>query len=230
MHSSIVEPLLLFCTHAIRWRDSRCCGIILKVFRSIIPEFAASDPNPNLPRPKGHTKAIPIPPDTAADIREYISSDVVKACLASIHEPYFVDLQKDIASLIATVVVAYSHLTTTTRDILVSLPNVAPADVLDAIEYIQIHETSLRAQRAVILKLLGDLKGVSVSEMGKLSKSIGMPVTKNSTKKPLRSKMAQQFMTAPAPSHNGSGAGAPINGQEDGAADNLEGVANLFES
>lgn len=228
MHSSIVEPLLLFCTHAIRWRDSRCCGIVLRVLRSISPEFAVSEPNPNLP--KQQTKAMPIPPDTAAEIREYISSDVVKTCLASIHEPYFVDLQKDIASLIATIVVAYSHLTTTTRDILVSLPNVTPADVFDAIEYMKIHESNPRAQRAVVLKLLGDLKGVSVSEMGKLSKSIGIPVTKNSTKKPLRSKMAQQFMTAPAPSHNGSRAGAPINDQEDGSADNLEGVANLFES
>ncbi|OTA95983.1 hypothetical protein M434DRAFT_393279 [Hypoxylon sp. CO27-5] len=230
MHSSIVEPLLLFCTHAIRWRDSRCCGIILRVFRSIIPDFAASEPNHNPSRPKQHIKAALIPPDTAAAIREYISSDVVKACIASIHEPYFVDLQKDIASLIAAIVVAYSHLTTTTRDILISLPNMTPGEVYDTIEYMQAEELSVRGQRAVILQLLGDLKGVSVSEMGKLSKSIGMPATKNPAKRPLRSKMAQQFMTAPAPSHNGSRAGAPINGQDDGAADNLEGVANLFES
>ncbi|KAI1135441.1 ARM repeat-containing protein [Hypoxylon sp. FL0543] len=229
MHSSIVAPLLLFCTHAIRWRDSRCCGIMLRVFRSIIPNFAASEPNPS--RPKQHVNGAVIPPDTTAAIREYISSDVVKACITSIHEPYFVDLQKDFASLIATIVVTYTHLTTTARDVLISLPNMKQAEVDSGIEYMLRKETSSRGQRAVILQLLGDLKGVSVSEMGKLSRSIGMPVTKNpSTKRPVRSKMAQQFMTAPAPNHNGSRPGPPINGQDDGTADNLEGVANLFES
>ncbi|KAI1411519.1 ARM repeat-containing protein [Hypoxylon sp. FL1857] len=228
MHSSIVEPLLLFCTHAIRWRDSRCCGIMLRVFRSIIPDFAAGESHPSRPK---HSETAPIPPETAAAIREYISSDVVKACITSIHEPYFVDLQKDFASLIATIVVTYTRLTPTARDILISLPNMKQADVDSGIEYMLRKETNARGQRAVILQLLGDIKGVSVAEMGKLSKSIGMPVTKNaSAKRPLRSKMAQQFMTAPAPSHNGSRPGNPINGQGDGAADNLEGVANLFES
>src|SRR5437868_6663599 len=37
----VLEPLILFCTHALRMRDSRCCGIIIRVFRSIVPEFQA---------------------------------------------------------------------------------------------------------------------------------------------------------------------------------------------
>ncbi|KAI2469156.1 ARM repeat-containing protein [Annulohypoxylon bovei var. microspora] len=232
MHSSIVEPLLMYCAHAIRWRDSRCCAIMLRVFRSIIPDFVPAAANSS--RAGGarqHVDPSPIPPDTATAIREYISSDVVKACITSIHEPYFVELQKDFASLIASIVVTYSYLTSTARDVLISLPNTKQADVDSGIEYMMRKETSPRGQRAVILQLLGDIKGVSVSEMGKLSKSIGMPSTNSlPAKRPVRSKMAQQFMTAPAPNHNGSGSGSASNGHQDGSTDVLEGVASLFES
>lgn len=37
--SDMLEALMLFCTHSLRVRDSRCCGIITRVLRSIIPEF-----------------------------------------------------------------------------------------------------------------------------------------------------------------------------------------------
>lgn len=230
-HTSIVEPLLMFCTHAIRWRDSRCCGMMLRVFRSIIPDFAVTEAGPSRSVGAKQQQNIPpcivsIPPSTAAAIREYISSDVVKACITSIHEPYFVELQKEFASLIATIVVTYHHLTTTARDVLVSLPNMKQADIDRGIEHMMRTETSSRSQRGIILQLLGDLKGVSVSEMGKLSKSIGMLSTRKplSGKRPVRSKMAQDFMTAPTPNN-----GTNNNGQ-DGAADNLEGVASLFDS
>ncbi|KAI0893167.1 ARM repeat-containing protein [Annulohypoxylon nitens] len=231
MHSSIVEPLLMFCAHAIRWRDSRCCGIMLRVFRSIIPDFAPADANSSRAGGAKHqADNSPIPPATATAIREYISSDVVKACITSIHEPYFVELQKDFASVIAAIVVTYSHHTATARNVLISLPNIKQADVDSGIEYMMRKETGSKAQRAVILQLLGDLKGVSVSEMGKLSKSIAMPTANLPTKRPIRSKMAQQFMTTPAPNHNGSGPNNNTNGHQDGNTDVLEGVASLFES
>ncbi|KAI1371018.1 ARM repeat-containing protein [Hypoxylon crocopeplum] len=231
MHSSIVEPLLMFCTHAIRWRDSRGCSIMLRVFRSIIPDFAVTESDPSQSgRTKQHSDRASVPPNTAAAIREYISSDVVKACISSIHEPYFVELQKEFASLVATIVVTYTPLTRTARDVLISLPNMKQADVDSGIEYMMRNETSSRGQRAVILQLLGDLKGVSVSEMGKLSKSIGMPSIKTpATKRPVRSKMAQQFMTNHAPNRNESRPDTNGNGQ-DGNGDNLEGVASLFDS
>ncbi|KAI1478565.1 ARM repeat-containing protein [Daldinia eschscholtzii] len=214
MHSSVVEPLLMFCTHAIRWHDSRCCNIMLRVFRSIVPEFSTGLP----------------PSDTTAVIREYISSDVVKACITSIHEAYFVDLQKEFASLIAAILVTYNDFTQTARDVLLSLPNVKQADVDSGIEYMMRKETSSRGQRAVVLQLLGDIKGVSVSEMGKLSKSTRMPTKAPSAKRPIRSKMAQQFMTAPVPSHDTSGPGATSNGRENGNDNNLDGLASLFNS
>ncbi|PBP26094.1 nuclear import and export protein, partial [Diplocarpon rosae] len=33
--STILEPLLMFLTHAIRMRDGRCCGVALRIFRSL---------------------------------------------------------------------------------------------------------------------------------------------------------------------------------------------------
>jgi exportin-5 len=55
----VLEPLITFCMHALRMRDSRCCGIIIRVFRSIVPEFQAD----------------------RADIREYICREVLMAAV-----------------------------------------------------------------------------------------------------------------------------------------------------
>ncbi|KAI0157063.1 ARM repeat-containing protein [Hypoxylon sp. FL1284] len=224
--SSIVEPLLIFCTHALRWHDSRCCGVVLKVFRSFILDFATAEFNELVP--EGAKQKPPdgasIPASTAAAVREYICSDVMKACITSIHEPYFVELQREFAYFIATMLVGYRLHTSTARDVIVSLPNIKESDVDEAIDFMCRKGATARVQRTVVLQLLGDLRGVSVSEMGKLSKSIGVSVTKPaSTKRPPRSKMAQQFMTTPTPNQGTSQTG-------DGNADNLEGVANLFES
>lgn len=56
----VLEPLILFCNHALRMRDSRCCGIIIRVFRSIVPEFRAD----------------------RADIREFICREVFMGAIA----------------------------------------------------------------------------------------------------------------------------------------------------
>jgi len=37
---AVLESLVVFCNHALRMRDSRCCSIITRVLRSLIPEFA----------------------------------------------------------------------------------------------------------------------------------------------------------------------------------------------
>lgn len=62
----IIEPLILFCTHALRMRDSRCCGIIIRVFRSIVPEFVQAN---------------------RADIREFICREVLMAAVDVSHNP-----------------------------------------------------------------------------------------------------------------------------------------------
>ncbi|KAI0015849.1 armadillo-type protein [Xylariomycetidae sp. FL0641] len=236
MHSSIVEPLLMFCKNVIHMRDSRCCSIMMRVLRSIIPEFSATEAGParamdgdSNPEAKQRGTMVSIPPETASRVREYVSSDVIKACVTSIHEPYFVDLQKDLASLIATIVVSYCLLTTTARDVLVSLPNIKAEDVDKAMQSMLRPGISSRGQRGVILELLKDLKGVSVSEMGKISKSIG-PQAQGAHKRPARSKMTQKFMTAPAPRNAEPRTGAQTNDGLGDGTDGLEGVASLFES
>ncbi|KAF9873604.1 hypothetical protein CkaCkLH20_09063 [Colletotrichum karsti] len=234
MQSAIVEPLLLFCTHAIRMRDTRCCSIILRVFRSIVPEFHSAEavsPKSVLAH-DGHDQTVsgrdpyldttPIAPEAASAIREYIASDVLRACISSFNEPYFVDLQKDLASSIASILVHYSPLTNTPRDILLSLPNIRVADLDKLNDFVSKPSAHTRQQRALVLDLLKDLKGVSIAEQFKLPKnsSFGRP------KKSSRSKMAQEFMTPASESTTRSGAAS---GARRGTPDGLEGVANLFE-
>jgi len=231
MHSSIAEPLFIFCTHVIRMRDSRCCSIMLRILKTIVPEFGPSVPQP--PGPGGADTAGEdkphgpwVPANTAAAIREYISTEIVRACVTSLHEPYFVELQKDLASLVATIVVSYSNISTTARDILVSLPGMRADDVDKGIEFMR--RSSPRAQRSVMLELLRDLKGVSISEMGKISKSVGFAPSQPSSRKTTRSRLAQKFMTAPEPTNRGT-VGASTEPAGNGNTDVIDGIAGLFE-
>jgi len=171
MSSTILEPLLLFLTHAIRMRDTRCCGVVLRVVRSIIPDFAVSS----------HDTPF------TSSIREYISDEVLKGCISSLHEPYFVELQKDLAQLIASIIIIYSPSTATPRRILLSLPSIQERSVDKCIDYVTRPGLQQRQQRALVLDLLRDLKGVSISEQGRMTKSV-------STVRRERSKMQQEFM------------------------------------
>ncbi|KAK0724766.1 armadillo-type protein [Lasiosphaeris hirsuta] len=220
MNSAIVVPLLLFCSHAIRMHDGRCCGVVLRVFRSIVPEFHAK-------RESGQGAPLDdflIPSDTASEIREFISTEVLKAAISSLHDPYFVESQKELGSLIASILVHYCPLTPTPRNILTSLPNIKQEDVDQAIEYVSRPGLNSRQQRAIILDLLKDLKGVSISEMGKLNKSLGVRPDRSS-KKSNRSKMAQEFMTLVINSTDGaSNTGVPASRK----SPDLEGVAGMF--
>ncbi|SPO01337.1 related to MSN5 protein (multicopy supressor) [Cephalotrichum gorgonifer] len=233
MHTNIVEPLLVFCTHAIRMRDSRCCSIILRVFRSIVPEFQDRQPVS-----EGHGGATqegseggsadqymdtsPLPAEVIPMIREYIASDVLKACITSLHEPYFVDLQKDLAALIAAIIAYYSQLTSTGTNILLSLPGVTESGLQKFAPFMAKPGSHSRQQRALVLELLKDVKGVSISEMGRVSAGVGGA---RSSKRAGRSKMAQEFMKAPEPQRPGRGGGG------DGTVkdEEFDGVSRLFE-
>ncbi|KAK4236933.1 armadillo-type protein [Achaetomium macrosporum] len=230
MNPAIAVPLLVFCSHAIRMRDGRCCGVVLRVFRSIVPEFRPSEV-PNAHKESGHTAPLedfPIPEDTARDIREFISTEVLRAAISSLHDPYFVDSQKDLGALIASILASYSHLTPTPRNILVSLPNIKPEDVDNTIQQVSKPGIHSRQQRALVLELLEDLKGVSISEMGKLTKSLGArPGSSHGGKKSTRSKMVQAFMTPNAGSATGRAAGAGDPTTRNKSPD-FEGVAGMF--
>jgi len=191
--TAILEPLMLFCTHAISFRDTRCCGVVLRVLRSIIPEFRGST-----------TTTVPI--------REFISSEVLKACITSLHEPYFVDLQKEIAQLIATILSYYIPLTDTPKQILLSLPGIHESSVDRCIDYLGRVGVAQRQQRAFVLDLLADLKGVSISEQGRITKSAG-------TVRKERSKMQQEFMKVDESNASNKKEASP----------NLDGVAGMFE-
>ncbi|KAG9242792.1 armadillo-type protein [Calycina marina] len=186
----VLEPLLLFCTHAIRMRDGRCAGVVLRIFRSIVPEFDKSD-------------------DTAF-IREFISTEVLQACILSLHEPYFVDLQKDLAQLIATILICYSRITDTPKQVLCSIERVNSNAVDKCVDYLLRQSVPPRQQRALVLDLLRDLKGVSVSEQFRISKPVA--VTKE------YSKMQQRFMK--------TGQAAKLERQ---LSPNLDGVSGIFD-
>ena len=132
-------------------RDTRSCSLITRVLRSLIPEFAG-------------------PSAVANEVREYISTEVLKGCITSLHDPYFVDLQKDLAQLIATIVLAYTPRTNTPRQILLSLPSFSDEKVDRFIEQVQRAQHNSRQQRALVLSLLDELRGIHVSEQGKISK------------------------------------------------------------
>ncbi|KAI7071700.1 nuclear import and export protein Msn5 [Hortaea werneckii] len=153
---SILEPMMLFCTHALRMHDQRCCSTICKTFRTILPLFT-------------HPSAPPAP-----QVREFISTEVLKAAITSLNEPYFADLQKDLASLIAQMLVLYTRLTGTPRDVLLSLPDMSVAKVDRALGRLVGErgeaKGSERQQRAVVLELLEGVRGVSIYEAGKIRK------------------------------------------------------------
>jgi exportin-5 len=230
MNPAIAVPLLVFCSHAIRMHDGRCCGVVLRVFRSIVPEFSPSDLSKTM-KDSGHTAPLedfPIPEDTAREIREFISTEVMKAAISSLHDPYFVDSQRDLGALIAYILAYYSSLTPTPRDILVSLPNIKSEDVDRTIQHVSQPGMHSRQQRALVLELLEDLKGVSISEMGKLTKSLGArPGSSRGNKKSTRSKMAQEFMTPNAGPGTGGAAGADGSTGRNKTPD-LDGVAGMF--
>ncbi|QPG93827.1 hypothetical protein C2857_002907 [Epichloe festucae Fl1] len=234
MRQEIVEPLLMFCIHGIRMRDTRCCGMILRLFISLVPEFRGqvqgrSASNVSDRRTAStHPDTAAVSDEMASVIREYIASDVLKACLTSFHEPYFVEVQKELASLVATIVVYYSPVTTTPRDVLLSLPNVNSAELDRLAPYMVCPDSHTRQQRAIVLEVLKDLKGVSVSEMGKLAKTAGFG-SSSRNKKSSRSKMAQGFMSTSTGAEAGTTRGNGVPGARRATPDALEGVSNLFD-
>ena len=191
---TLLEPMILFCTRALRMRDTRCCITICKVFRNIIPMFAA---------PTGSSSTSP---DAINQVREFISTEVLKACITSLNEPYFADTQKDLAALIAQIIVLYAPMTDTPRDILLSLPDMNPTKVDRVIAKVCKTQND-RQKRSLVLELLDTVRGVSIYEVGKIDRKVEKP--KRST--------ATQYMEVEQRPVN-------VNGDVDG----LDGMVELF--
>ncbi|KAL8951121.1 MAG: hypothetical protein Q9222_002893 [Ikaeria aurantiellina] len=163
----ILKPLILFCTHAIRMHDSRSCSLITRVLSSLVPEFDTIGP-------------------VDTEVREFISTEVLKACITSLHDPYFVDQQKDLAQLIASIILIYAPRTETPKQILLSLPSMTAEKIERAIQQLFKAHQNTRQQRAIILDFLESLRGVSVSEQGKMARP---------DPKKIRSAMQEKYMT-----------------------------------
>ncbi|EFE42128.1 hypothetical protein TRV_03128 [Trichophyton verrucosum HKI 0517] len=168
--TEILEPVLLFCTHALQMHDTRCCVIITRVIRSMLTEFVPATDTP-----------------TAATIREFISTEVLKACINSVHDPYFVDMQKDLAQLISSIWILYGPTTNTPRSIILSLPGMLEQKVKAA--EVALHgSASSRQQKAIILDLLEGVRGVRISEQGRI---LGTAVNRRKE----RSSMQARYMS-----------------------------------
>jgi len=162
----ILKPLILFCTHALRMRDTRSCSLITKVLRALVPEFAGETP-------------------VELDVREFISTEVLKACITSLNDPYFVDLQKEFAQLIASIVTTYYPGIQTPREVLLSL-RISLDKVDRAIRHLLKAQTNPRQQRAIVLELLQEFRGVAIHEQGKLPRP---------DQKKLQSGMQKKYMS-----------------------------------
>ena len=164
----VLKPLILFCTHALGMRDTRACSLITRVLRAVISDFSGDTP-------------------LEVDVREFISTEVLKACITSLNDPYFVDMQKDFAQLIASIFIAYTPRTETPKQIVLTLPGMAPEKVDRTMRHLQRAHANPRQQRAIILELLQGFRGVAIHEQGKLPKPDPAK---------LRSAMQQKYMTA----------------------------------
>ena len=169
----IFEPVMLFCTHALRMRDTRCCSIITRVIRSILQDFAPSPDTEDTP--------------TIRTIREFICSDVLKACITSVHESYFVDMQKDFAQLIASIWILYGNCSETPTAIFLSLPGITEEKIARTEGHLR-RCTSPRQQRAWVLDFLESVRGVSVSAQG-------MFLGSREDRRKARSALQERYMT-----------------------------------
>ncbi|KAF1835361.1 ARM repeat-containing protein [Decorospora gaudefroyi] len=182
---SVLEPILLFCNSTIRVRDTRSVITTVRVLRTLLPRFKDASP-----------------------IRDYFCNDILKSAITSLHEPYFVDCQKELASLIAGII----HLDEDTpRSIILSLPGMGDEYRVDRrlAKLRGANKQDERMQRSIVLDLLSSIKGVSIHEQGRIQRP---PPQK-------RSGLMEQYMSVdPQPEI--------VRGTSPG----LVGVADMFES
>lgn len=168
---TILEPLLVFCTHSLGFRDTKTCNTMVNALHKFVPAFS--------------TDAYLQGSDANA-VREYISSDMLKAAINSLNDGYFADYHQHLAVLIALIFLSFglpAHVaatetqpahdrprwTSTPYDILCSIPGIDSGKVDQTGR--RLTELTLAGKRrtmaALILSLLEDVRGVRLSELGK---------------------------------------------------------------
>jgi exportin-5 len=143
----VLEPILLFCNTCIRVRDSRSIITIVRVLRTLLSRFEAKTP-----------------------IRDYFCNDILKSAITSLHEPYFVDCQKDLASLIAGIIYLDEELP---RSIILTLPGMNDHARVDRrlAKLRSVSYTDDRMQRSIVLDLLSSVRGMSIQEQGRIERA-----------------------------------------------------------
>ncbi|KAL6705333.1 karyopherin [Coniothyrium glycines] len=180
---SVLEPILIFCNSTIRVRDTRSVVTIVRVLRTLLARFKEKSP-----------------------IRDYFCNEVLKSAITSLHEPYFVDCQKELASLIAGIIHLDEEIP---RSIILSLPGMSDQyRVSRRLSRLRSsNRQDDRIQRSIVLDLLSSIKGVSIHEQGKIQR----PTPKK------KSAMMEQYMSVDQPA-------TIVRGTSPG----LVGVADMF--
>ena len=214
---TVLEPLLMFCTHSIGFKDTKTCSTMVSALQKFVPAFSSE---------------VHLQGQDAAAVREFISTEMLKASINSLNDGYFADYHQHLAILIALIWLSFglpahvaatetqaahdrSAWTETSRDVLISIPGLDAAKVDDA--GMQLTQLTLagrqRTMRAIILNLLEGVRGIRVSELGKYDN------------KQERSGLLEKYKQRDALGMQGSDDDIHRNG-EDGP--DLGGVADMF--
>jgi exportin-5 len=169
----ILEPLLMFATHSLSFKDLKACNIMIAASQRLVHAYSTEDF---------------LSGAEVASVREFIASELLKTAITCLNDGYYADVQAYLAELIATIWISYglpthiaanettgrpAHdrppLTDTPRNILLSLPGMSEAKINGAAEklYAERGGKSKRV-RAIILSLLEGVRGVRLSELGKI--------------------------------------------------------------
>lgn len=168
----LLDRLLVFVTHALGFKDTKSCYTMLGAAQRLVPDFGQE-----------HFVAG----EEAVAVREFISTQMLKTVITCLNDGYFADHQQHYAQLIATIWLSYglpvhvpatetgpAHdrpaLTSTPRDVLLSLPGMTETKVDHAATQLAQEGLGARSKklRAIILTLLEGVRGVRLSELGKI--------------------------------------------------------------
>jgi len=148
-NNAVLEKFLPLCTRLLTIHDTRSCSSAIRIFRSILPELV----------------------DAGPEVKTYICTQIFRSALEAMHDPYFSELQRDIAYVITVIYVGFSDFSLAPRETLASvLPEARVAKLHERLETTR----SQRTQRSVILEALESIKGVPRSEMGRREVDLGI--------------------------------------------------------
>jgi len=137
------------------------------------------DNPPNAPTAAAAAAAAPqVAPATASQVRAYVATETLQAAITSLNEPYFVEVQKELALLIAAIINLWAHSSShdtdaraadMPRNVLRSLPTLDRRRIDTHLAYIRASPAhSERSQRASVLSLLEGVRGVGIHEAGRI--------------------------------------------------------------